>query len=389
MREFIRPILILFVLLLAALFAGCANDHDDGGTTSPQSLEQELQQIVSSSISPSADVHSAVVEVEDPARDFSWRGAAGFANPQTSERMTINHRFRIASVTKPMTAVLILRLTEEGVLDLDHTAWAYLGDSSGVNFDSLMIYQGTSYGRAITLKRLLRHTSGLPDYVFDGPTNIYGLTDFLSYALSHPDKQWEPYEMVQWSYRHLAAVGVPGQRYHYSDTGYVLLGMVAEQVTGQELPDLYRQYIFDPLGMDVSYLEFHESPVAGGALSHAYFDQLDAMSYNTSFDWAGGGVVSSAEDITRFIRAVAEGSIFTNPGSHDIMFDWMDIGTGEFYGLGIEKRVTSLGEFVGHPGVYGSFAYYWMNRGITCTGTMNQLTADVEGFLLDIMYVMD
>ncbi|MBK6911297.1 MAG: beta-lactamase family protein [bacterium] len=370
------------------LWMGCDTDNDDNVDSPNAPLARQIDSLITATLSPSIPVHSAVAKVEDPVRDFSWTGSAGEADPESNETMTDNHRFRLASVTKPMTAALILRLMEEGAVELDSTAWHYLGDGVGVNFDSLHVWQGTTYGKSITVRQLLQHTSGLPDYVFDGPTNFLGLTEFLLYALANPDKQWEPYEMVQWSYRHLDPIGAPGAEYHYSDTGYVLLGLIAEVVTGQPLAQAYRHYIFAPLGMTQSYLHLHESAVSGGPLSHAFFLSVDTDDYNTSFDWGGGGVVCSASDLTKFIRAIGGNSLFENATTTTFMFDWTMTEPGIEYGMGIEKRTNEHGEFIGHPGAYGSFAYYWVERGISIAGTVNQLDGDVEGFLLDVVDVM-
>lgn len=380
---------ICLTIVFAMVLASCDKDDDSGRSNTVFNPSHTLDTLLSSELSQSIPVHSAIAMVKDPERHYTWTGSAGLADPDANEAMTDEHRFRIASVTKPMTAVLILRLMEEGLLELDSSVWYYLGDESNIDFDSLHTIGDNSYGRAITLRQLLSHTGGLPDYVFDGPINLLGLTEFMTYALTHPDKQWIPYEMVQWSYRHLPAAGVPGAGYHYSDTGFVLLGMVAESITGQSLSELYREYIFDPLDMEHTYLEFHETATPGGPLSHPFFSTIDVYDYNTSFDWAGGGVVCSVEDLTKFIRALGENEIFQSSSTRAIMFDWIPAEADVLYGLGIEKRVTEYGEFIGHPGVYGSFAYFWVDRNISVAGTLNQLEGDVAGLLYSIVEVME
>jgi D-alanyl-D-alanine carboxypeptidase len=384
-----KLLVVWAILALGFLLTSCDKDDDDGGSGPVFNPSRTLDSLLESELSTSIPVYSAVAQVEDPARHYSWTGSAGVADPETDEAMTIHHRFRIASVTKPMTASLILRLMEENFVNLDSTAWYYLSEQDSINFDSLHIFGGHSYGRQITVRQLLNHSSGLPDYVFDGPVNMLGLTDFMTYALTHPDKQWLPYEMLQWSYRHLDPYGAPGNGYHYSDTGYVLLGLIAEAVTGESLATLYREYLFDPLGMDHAYLQFYENEVPGGQLSHPFFSVIDVFDYNTSFEWAGGGVVCSVDDLTKFIRALGRNTLFASPSTRDLMFEWIPAEDGAFYGLGVEKRVTDNGEFIGHPGAYGSFAYYWLDRDISVTGTLNQLEGDVAGLLYSIVDVME
>ncbi|MDD5087642.1 MAG: serine hydrolase [bacterium] len=364
----------LLAVFLAALWTGCADDDSNSVADIPAALEQLVH-----STAAEDEIPSVVLKVEDRGRGIFWSGAAGEADPSAGTPMTTETQFRTASVTKMLTATVALRLVEEGFLSLDNSVMSYLPQSE-IPFDSLLVYQNHSYGHAITLRQCLKHTTGLSDYVFDGEQNANGYTPFLQYVLDHPAKQWQPLELIQWTYRELPAVFAPGGGWHYSDANYVLIGMVIEEVTGAPLEHAYHTYLLDPLGMNHTYLETRESPTPGGALSHPFIGDIDTAPINTSFDWAGGGLVSTVDDLTRFIRAFAADSIFANSASKSAMLSWYELGGGVAYGLGVARLDFSQGTVIGHDGAYGSFMYYWPSKDLTFCGTINQVEADLSEF---------
>lgn len=357
---------------------GCSKDSS---TNSPsltnEQVVQKLQVLLEETVAGQPNVHSAALQVEMPGRNLTFKGAAGLAIPDDSLSMTINSRFRIASVTKMITATCIMLLKEEGSINLDSSIVKYLS-ASGIDFDKLHVYENQSYGRLITVYQLLTHTSGLPDYFFDGPVNENGYTEFMQYILDHPDKQWEPIETINWNIEHLSPFFAPGKGFHYSDANYALLGMIIEEVSGISLPQFYRSRIFDPLNMHDTYLQFHESDLPGGILSHPYIGDVDLGPINTSADWGSGGLVSTAGDLTKFIRAFADDGIFINSITKDRMLDFVNTGSGYSYGLGVIKIPFPEGVVWGHVGFYGSFMMYWPAKNITICGTFNQLNIEIE-----------
>ncbi|MBU0509730.1 beta-lactamase family protein [bacterium] len=375
-------IAVALAVFFAVFLTGCGDDDSNSVTDIPAALEEIVRTTAADEAIP-----SVVLKVDDRGRGILWSGAAGQADPSAGTPMTAETQFRTASVTKMLTATVVMRLVEEGQLLLDNPVAGYLAES-GIPFDSLLVYQNHSYGSAITLRQCLQHTTGLADYVFDGERNMSGYTPFLQYVLDHPTLQWQPLELVQWTYRRLPAKFAPGSGWHYSDANYVLLGMVIEAVTGAALEQAYHVYLLDPLGMTHTYLETRETPTSGGVLSHPFLGNVDTAPINTSFDWAGGGLVSTVDDLTRFLRVFAADSIFSNGASKQAMFSWYELGGGVSYGLGVARLDFPQGVVWGHDGAYGSFMYYWPAKDLTMCGTINQVEADVGEFEARLMRVL-
>jgi D-alanyl-D-alanine carboxypeptidase len=141
--------------------------------------------------------------------------------------------------------------------------------------------------------------------------------------------------------------------------------------------DEYRERIFDPLGMEKSYLELYEEPRGGNPLSHAFFQRVDINRYvNTSFDWGGGGIVSTCEELNTFFRALLHGELFANESTLSLMLSAADRGCGgeEYdYGLGIMKRTLCGLAFYGHGGAYDCDAFYCTEKDISICMTLNQM----------------
>jgi D-alanyl-D-alanine carboxypeptidase len=360
------------LLTACAAAAGVAAAAGAAATTAGADRDRaaRLEALVKNQIVTEGEdpIHNVVLLVQAPA--FDWKGAAGLADGER-EVMTPDHKFKIASIGKTFTATVVLQLMEEGRLDLDDTLAEYL-DTPAVRLDSLHIYDGVSYGRRITIGQLLHQTSGITDYMED--------PRFISDVLAHPDVQYTPEKILGWYFRYRTnekAAFPPGEGWQYADPNYVLLGMIIERVTGSTLQDQYRARIFNPLGMDNSYLEYYAPPRGSSPFSHAYFGQLDLnTSVNTSFDWGGGGIVSTCEELNTFFRALLDGKLFKRESTLDLMLAAADRGLGgeEYdYGLGIMKRTICGLTFYGHGGAYDCDAFYCPDGGISVCMSLNQM----------------
>ena len=292
--------------------------------------------------------------------------AAGLMAGQGSGPMTPDTPFEIASITKAVTAATVLRLVEQGKLRLDSPLSEVLpgGPSRG--------FQG-----AITVRQLLSHTSGLPNYWTDGARDRAGNNAFLRAFVAEPGRFWQPEEILA----HSRAIPAkrPGSRFHYSDTNYILLGLIIERAAAKPLHLVFREQIFDPLGMNATWLSYRGEP-RGAAPSHRYEGAEDLHDVpRQSADWAGGGLISTTRDLERFLRGLASGALFRQPGTLDTMRQAVPVGENDIsYGLGLYrvKLADGQGELWGHDGHGNSFAYYWPDRDITFTGTLNQTEND-------------
>ena len=335
-----------------------------------QELSQKLQALVDSMVDTVGDdpIYNAVLFVESPR--IKWKGASGFADGK-SEKMTPRHKIKIASIGKTLTAVVILQLMEDGYLTLDDKIDKYL-DGPMVRLEHLHMYDGISHGHEITIRQLLSHTSGIADYMED--------FRFIPDVLANPHKRYNPALILDKYYDYeteMKAVAPPGERFNYSDVNYVLLATIIERVTGTTLQDQYKSRIFDPLGMENSYLEYYEEPRGEERLSHAYFGSVDLVEdINTSFDWGGGGIVSTCEELVLFFRALLDGGLFNNDSTLTLMLSAADQGIGGTdydYGLGIMKRSIHGLTFYGHGGAYDCDVYYCPDRNVAVCLSLNQM----------------
>lgn len=273
--------------------------------------------------------------------------------------------FEVASVTKAVTAAAVLRLSERGLLGLDWTLGQVLPAD---------VIQG--WNPNITIRQLLSHTSGLPDYWTDGPADDAGQNAFLRAFLANPSRRWTPIEMLDYA-REIPAEP-PGSPFHYSDTNYVLLGLAIEHAADRPLHVVFRKEIFEPLGMNATWMSFKQKP-RRSPIAHRYEGAEDlTVQLRQTADWAGGGLISTAEDLEKFLRGLFSGKLISGDLLSE-MYDWVPVGEpGVSYGLGLfcVKLNGGLGELIGHDGHGNAFAYYWPQRRTTLTGTLNQYDND-------------
>ena len=352
----------------------------EGGKTR-KDLPQKFQEILDRTIGDDIAVHGGILLIDAPG--FQWKGASGVVGPNSSIGMIPEDQFVAASITKMITATGLMLLVEEGRLELDATICRYL---SGTVLSGLHIFEGRSYDQEITVRQLLKHTSGIADFFGDGKPGEKGFPPFVARLLREPDKFWDPLETLTWTKQFLRPVCPPEQGWHYSDTGYVLIGLIIEALAEKTLHQFLREKIFDPWEMSHTYLLFRESnrpSVPGRSPSHAYMGQVDyTIPRSVSADWAGGGLITTAPDLCRFMRAFTEDRIFQKPFTKSEMLTWIPTGeAGVYYGLGVRRFLLEelgrpgLGELWGHTGFVKSFMLYWPVQDVVLCGTVNQSQA--------------
>ncbi len=311
-----------------------------------------------------AGAPSALLRVEDCRAGWSWSGAAGTLAQDGGQAVSDNTPFRIASITKSVTAALALRLVADGVLQLDTPLAAS---------DAGEIVRQLPHGEQLTLRHLLAHTSGLVNYSFDD--------DFRRRLMSDPQRPWTADELFA-EIRRLGAVGAPGEGFSYSDSGYLVAGLIIQRAVGQPLHVAMRRYIFDPIGMDGTWLEGHEEPL-GPAVAHHYDGAIDLSEITPTWDWAGGGLVSTLVDLARYTREVIRGECRSG-GPLAEMRAWTPGATFppaslphyERYGLGLGEETFAAADLVGHTGFIGSFIWWWPKSDIVLVGTHNRRDVD-------------
>jgi D-alanyl-D-alanine carboxypeptidase len=271
--------------------------------------------------------------------------------------------FHVASIGKTCTAVLVMQLVEEGNLGLDQVVVDLL-DSPVL--EGLFVFEGTDYADRVTVRQLLDHTSGVADY-FDDPVDTGEKASAL--VLTDPTRDWTPAELIAFSRDHQKAVGKPGSTYHYSDTGYVLLGLIVEQVSGKPFERNLAERIFVPLGMDDSYLLYRSEPVNLPAkpIAKIWLSGVEVSTYRSlSVDWAGGGIVSTTADLLSFCRALNDGTLVSAAALTEMSRFDHRFRTGIHTGAGLMQLrfeeffplLAGYPRMTGHIGVLSTFLFY-------------------------------
>ncbi len=367
---------------------------------------------------------SAVVAI-DVRGHGSAAAAAGSARHDTGAPMRIATQFHIASVAKPMTAVLIFQAAEEGLLGRAGID-ARLIDTGALPPDicrRLARKDGVSYGEAITLRHLLTHTAGLRDAQIDdgettsegygsrpAPNSIVGCraADFqrhieaVAAGRAPPPglrtlKHWLPWDpsrpddadagLVNFYLNTCGdhALWPSGEAFHYSDTAFTILALVAEKLLGASYHRLLRARIFDPLGMHDSFLEAHSDLDPAPwvrEVSDCWAGEAPLVSYGVTLsnDWGGGGVVATAADLNRFMQGLMQGRLFRRAETLAEMLRWQEPpGRPARYiavGHGVFTFRTPAGHaLIGHSGAWGGRMLATPDGALTLSGTVNMRAA--------------
>ena len=273
-----------------------------------------------------AGTPGAVLAVSTPACGL-WLGAVGISTED--EALRADQVMRIGSVTKTFVATAILQLVEEGQLALDDATSDWV--------------EGVPGGEAITLRMLLSHRSGIFNYT-DDPA-------FWTTALGEPDKKWTPAELVAFAVAE-PPLFAPDADFSYSNTNYILLGMVAEAASGQELGALVRQRFLDPLALDSTSFDGLE-PVAG-ELAHGYLTNGDDATHflDPSWAWAAGAIVSDVGDLVHWAEQLYGGDVLSPEMREAMVTPLGYLAPGNGYGLGaiIVEQPASPVTAYGHAG---------------------------------------
>jgi D-alanyl-D-alanine carboxypeptidase len=333
----------MLVVVLAVLTVGV------GATPAATPKRANLGQLARTLVKSGAP--GAIVYVRTPTATRA--GTAGYADRVAHVSMRAADRYRIASVTKAFVSVLILQLEAEGKLDIDDPVERYL---PGL----------VPNGGSISLRQLMNHTSGLFDY-----TNDSGFGDAL---LANPARLWTPRELLAYAFAH-APNFAPGTNWSYSNTNYIVLGLVGEAVTGKPLGQSLQERIFTPLGLtSTSFpltIELAPDFVHGyirlgpGPLTDA------APLLAPSWGWAAGAIVSNAADVTTFYRGLLTGKLIPAPQLQEMEQPDALAGT---YGLGISTTFTNCGRAYGHDGDF----FAWRNEVIATANGKRQAVVMVN-----------
>ncbi|MBZ9642560.1 serine hydrolase [Streptomyces sp. PSKA30] len=299
------------------------------------------------------------------ARSTGPRGqrsaTAGVSDTATGEAVRPGDRFRIASASKTFVATVVLQLAGEGRLSLDDTVEDWLpGVVSGNGND----------GSRITVRQLLQHTSGLFNHTADFP--VLGSVDGFEAGRY---TTWTDEQLVAIAMKHKPDFA-PGTKWSYSNTGYILAGMIIKEATGHSWQQEVTRRIIKPLGLRNTLAPTTSTHIPGRHL-HGYSDfggsgaTIDVTEFNPSAAGAAGAMISTTADLTRFYQALLGGRLLrpaqlaemkTTVRTPDLDVVW----PGASYGLGLmEIPLSCGGSYYSHP---GDFPGYTTRDGVTADG---------------------
>ncbi|MGH3382730.1 MAG: serine hydrolase domain-containing protein [Actinoallomurus sp.] len=294
-------------------------------------LRQVLRRLTTDDGAP-----GALVRVAD--RNGSTVLTSGVANLSTGTPVARDSRWRIGSATKTYVATVVLQLVAEHRVELDAPVERYLpGVVRGNGND----------GHHITVRELLQHTSGLPDILtYLPPQDIlahrydhHDVTDLVNIALAHPP------------------LFAPGTSWSYSNTNYLLAGMLIAKVTGHPYGEEIRRRILKPLGLHATYVPGDRTEIPGPhPLGYVRPGEnatpIEVTELNPSVAGSSGEMISSASDVSRFFNALVGGRLL-HPAELRAMMTTRPTGgsAGRAYGLGLESRQLPCGGvYWGHGG---------------------------------------
>jgi D-alanyl-D-alanine carboxypeptidase len=296
-----------------------------------------------------------------------WSGSVGESYPGVA--MSNDMLFEIASNTKTITTALILKLQEEGKLSITDSLWKWLPHYNNIDSN-------------ITIKQLLEHSSGIYDYLNDDASG----TMLNEAYFFDPTHVWTPEEIVS---GHLGSPNFKaGTSYKYSNTNFILLGMIAKAVTGKEVAAQFRERFFDPMSLPHITAGWAETPK--GEFTHNWLDTvhtepmldlglIDKTAQLSMAHTAGGGV-STPADLCRWAKALYEGTTL-NSTSMKAMLTFHAWPDGTSYGLGVSKAPYNTKTFYGHTGGLPGFSSHMFSNPkdtVTLVVYMNSIPSDVD-----------
>lgn len=343
----------LFTLTLsAAMILGLTGCGGSGGSQAPTPTLPSPQPVdYQSLLDQSVDnvMPGIVLHIESPLKNILL--SAGVSDTESLTAMQVDAQMPVGSAGKKATALLALMLYEDGLLDIDDTLETWLPSE---------LVNRIEYGTEITLRQLLMHRSGVHDYlapdtadawfeaIMEDPTTLKTDSYALSFSIDKP------------------ADFVPGSDFNYSNSGYLLIGLILDAVLGEHHSSALRQRVLIPLGMNNAYYNGVEKEL--GSIISGYFN-LDGNVINTKIAYENIGVadaplVATVEDLTLLIRAIASDNSTVSESIRDLMIgdaNLTALGDGAYYGMGMMKDTISGKPIYHHGGDepgYGSTNIY-------------------------------
>jgi D-alanyl-D-alanine carboxypeptidase len=344
------------LILAASLIASCT-DSGLASAPEPLPLSQRFQ----------AELEALHAELQFPGATAAYVlpdgttgvAATGLADVESGQAMTPQSRMLAASIGKTFVGAEVLALAQEGKLGLDDAVSGWLSDRPW--------YSRLPNGGQITVRHLLTHTAGLHDHVYEE-----AFAKALSEGWQTSGDSLPPEALVEFILDK-EPLNEPGEGFHYSDTGYILLGLIIEEAADRSFYQEVEQRFLEPLNLD-QITPSNRRELEGLAAGYTAVDNPlglppksttapGVMAWNPAVEWTGGGFASSSRDLARWAKALYEGKAMKGDYLGEL-FRSVPVVAGETsYGAGVGiYENTPLGPMYGHgggiPGYTSSMRYY-------------------------------
>jgi D-alanyl-D-alanine carboxypeptidase len=352
-----RLMAVVLMVLAVSLTACSSSSSPPQAKAFSSSQTQRFDELVQAAIG----IHrlpGVVVSIDDPRRG-TFAKAYGTADVVAGRKLQLNDRYRIYSVTKTFTATAILQLVDGGQLSLEDTLEKYV--------------HGVPNGGLITIRELLAMRAGIYDYI-----NDQQLQDASNANPLLPG--WKPTDILAVLQRHAAEFTPPDQQSVYSNSNYILLGLVLEAVTSQPADRWITDHVIQPLGLPAT--SFPTTPALSEPYAHGY--DLSSGTHDVTQSnpgWTDGAIVSDVPDMARYVKQLATGKLLHASTQRErlMLQPLAASGIRLQYGLGIMQ----VGDWLGHSGNaagYSDFVFYLPSQGATMVVMVNaSITTDAVG----------
>ena len=336
------PLISLCILL----FPACRKEAMQQKTLPPLTQPFKIDHSKAAAVQAIIDEYTGkgipgiVVALQD--KEGTWEGASGFSKIETGEKLSPGFVHAAGSITKTYMAAAFLRLKELHLVNLDTTITGYIPNP---------VKWSLGNGAAITVRMLLNHSSGIPDYIADPAFRLHWLNDL--------SQQWMTGDVQKYIYNHNLLFD-PGSNYRYSNSNYILLSIILEKITGKGEGDWLKENIFDKVGLTHTYYKTGPEFLENLPLPNYYLDRYgDGRLQNVSLaarteiysERGDGSLVATALDLVAFMNALVKGDIITTASFNEMKtwFKQSEYGLGLETGFNYNKQVQ-----YGHPGsVFG------------------------------------
>jgi len=361
---------VLAGALLAAtcvMLPGCGSNDGGGGEPPPPACDAAQTMAIQTSFADEAipsDV-GAVALVKDACGSRYFTRGAAQAVPETALQL-------IGSNTKTYIASLILLLVRDGKLSLSDPVTKWIPDVPG--------------GDALKIDHLLHHTSGIYNYTSDA--------SFLGDAVSH--RAFTPRDLLDIAFSHPPSF-LPGEagKWEYSNTNYVILGMIIVSVTGEEVAQVLRERILTPIGAQATFFNGSEPLIGVVAYGQSFLRTNGAHFMDPSAAWCAGNVVAAIDDVVDWAEKRGNGS-FHSPAMQAAMLKGVPTGQGFTYGAALvmvdEAGLNGNGPAIGHGGDsvgYHMLVYYFPKKQVTIAVIVDSDKGPTTGFPFGDTYLGD